>query len=242
MLALNGIFVLVTQHGLEYPQFYERLYQMTTADAFAAKHRAQFFKLADLFLASGLVPAYTAAAFAKKMARLALSAPPAGAMTAIAFIHNLIRRHPSCMVLLDCVPPANAASSAAGDDDDSGGGAADAQQAGLDVFDEHEPDPSKCRAVESSLWEVQRLRNHYCPQVATLCTVLDKDLTDRPRTNEVDIDPILSTSYTSLFNAELARRLKQVPLAFYQRQPTKLFDDNCDADFGGWDFGGDAEQ
>ena len=87
--------------GLEYPAFYTRLYNLITAEAFAAKHRAQFFKLADLFLSSGLVPAYTIAAFAKKLARLAVSASPAGAMLAIAFIHNIIRRHPSCMVLLD---------------------------------------------------------------------------------------------------------------------------------------------
>lgn len=26
MLALNGLFVLMTSHGLEYPQFYVRLY------------------------------------------------------------------------------------------------------------------------------------------------------------------------------------------------------------------------
>ncbi len=26
MLALNGMFLLMTQHGLEYPQFYVRLY------------------------------------------------------------------------------------------------------------------------------------------------------------------------------------------------------------------------
>ena len=39
-----------------------------------------------------MVPAYTAAAFAKKLARLALKAPPAGAMLAIGFIHNIIRR------------------------------------------------------------------------------------------------------------------------------------------------------
>ena len=107
-------------------------------------------QLADLFLSSGLVPAYTAASFAKKMARLAVDAPPAGAMMAIAFIHNLIRRHPTCMVLLD-----NPASSA-GDD---------ASSRGLDVFDETEEDPSKTRAVESSLWELYCLRNHYCPQV-----------------------------------------------------------------------------
>jgi hypothetical protein len=46
--------------------------------AAAAGCRVKFFQLADIFLASGMVPAYTAAAFAKKMARLALRAPPAG--------------------------------------------------------------------------------------------------------------------------------------------------------------------
>ena len=44
-----------------------------------ARQRARFFELADVFLSSGLVPAYTAAAFAKRFARLALTAPPAGA-------------------------------------------------------------------------------------------------------------------------------------------------------------------
>lgn len=57
------------------------------------RRRVQFFQLADIFLASGMVPAYTAAAFAKKMARLALRAPPGGAMVAIGFIHNIIRRY-----------------------------------------------------------------------------------------------------------------------------------------------------
>lgn len=41
ILALNGIFTLVTRHGLEYPAFYARLYSLLTQDAFAAKHRAQ---------------------------------------------------------------------------------------------------------------------------------------------------------------------------------------------------------
>jgi hypothetical protein len=38
----------------------------------------RFLQLADVFLASSMVPAYTAAAFAKRFARIALRAPPAG--------------------------------------------------------------------------------------------------------------------------------------------------------------------
>ena len=30
MLALHGIFTLVTKHGLEYPHFYQRLYRLLT--------------------------------------------------------------------------------------------------------------------------------------------------------------------------------------------------------------------
>jgi hypothetical protein len=39
MLALHGIFVLVTRHGLEYPAFYARLYQLLTPGALRSKHR-----------------------------------------------------------------------------------------------------------------------------------------------------------------------------------------------------------
>lgn len=39
MLALNGIFTLVTRHGLEYPAFYARLYGLISASAFLSKHR-----------------------------------------------------------------------------------------------------------------------------------------------------------------------------------------------------------
>ncbi|GAX81728.1 hypothetical protein CEUSTIGMA_g9156.t1 [Chlamydomonas eustigma] len=264
MLALNGIFVLVTQHGLEYPAFYTKLYNLITADAFHAKHRAQFFKLADLFLSSALVPAYTAAAFAKRMARLAVSAPPAGAMTAIAFIHNLLRRHPACIILID--NPSHAKSKAgtvltdihtATEDDYHqealGSSLVDLEEGCKipspssnapthhpsrlgDVYDETQEDPAKSRAVESSLWELTCLRNHYCPQVAALCSILDKDLTDRTKTTEVDMDPLVSASYSSLFSQEVERRLKQVPLAFYQQPPTKLFDARDLSDFLGWKF------
>lgn len=44
ILALHGIFVLVTKHGLEYPQFFTRLYNLLVADVFYSRHRAQFLK------------------------------------------------------------------------------------------------------------------------------------------------------------------------------------------------------
>ena len=40
-----------------------------------------------------------------------------------------------------------------------------ASSLGEDVYDEAETDPAKCRALNSSLWEVAALRSHYDPQV-----------------------------------------------------------------------------
>jgi U3 small nucleolar RNA-associated protein 19 len=71
--------------------------------------------------------------------------------------------------------------------------------------------------------------------VAAFVAVLDKDLTDRRKTAEVDIMPLLTGSYTSLVSAELARRLKRVPFAFYAEKPAGLFDkEACGGDFVGW--------
>lgn len=57
-------------------------------------------QLLDLSLKSPLLPSYLAAAFAKKLGRMALKSPPAGALIVIAIVHNLLRRHPSinCLV------------------------------------------------------------------------------------------------------------------------------------------------
>ncbi|GIL99464.1 hypothetical protein Vretimale_4623, partial [Volvox reticuliferus] len=129
-------------------------------------------------LSSSLIPAYTVAAFVKRFARLALGASPAGAMIAIAFIHNLLRRHPALNVMLRRPHPGPRSGSNTSTEPSSNGSAASitrlsAESAqpspslsgpGVDPYDEAEADPAKSRAVESFLWEVEALRNHYCPQ------------------------------------------------------------------------------
>ncbi len=240
MLALNGIFILVTQHGLEYPKFYERLYGLFTPDIFLSRHRLRFFQLADIFLASPMVPAYTAAAFAKRFARQSLSAPPAGALIAIVFIHNLLRRHPACVQLVHRAPPGGLAAVATTIPQTVEEASAMKQKGpvwrGEDVFDVTEPDPAKSRALESSLWELTALKNHADPSVVSYCGILEKDLSDRKRTAEIDVGDVLSASYTSMFTREVERRLKSVPAAFYavDEAPKKVMDDQCSIDFQGW--------
>ena len=58
---------------------------------------------------------------------------------AAVFVTNLIKRHPNCKVLLH---------RQATDDRDN-------ITANTDPFDLNEPDPAKCAALESSLWELK---------------------------------------------------------------------------------------
>ena len=235
MLALHGLFVLVTRHGLEYPRFYPRLYALLAGDGLPSlppAQRARFLRLADAFLASPAVPAYSAAAFAKRFARVALrSADPGLALACLAFVHNLVRRHPSCMVLLHrpvaveggaggggagggAAPPPPPAPPAKKKQRRGGGSKEDAggPQARWDVYDEAAGDPADSSAVESSLWEVGALRRHHCPHVAALAHRLaGKDLADRKGTAEMDVSGLLEASAGTLAAEDYGRRLKAAP-------------------------------
>jgi U3 small nucleolar RNA-associated protein 19 len=86
---------------------------------------------------------------------------------------------------------------------------------GEDVYDMDEPDPANSRALESSLWELSVFRNHADPTVAKYCSILDKDMTDRRKSTEVNIEEVLSASYSFMFDKEIKKRLKAVPTAVY---------------------------
>ncbi|CAF1686236.1 unnamed protein product, partial [Adineta ricciae] len=90
ILALHGLYVLLTQYNLEYPFFFGKLYALLTVDLFSAKYKARFFYLLDIFLQSSHLPANLVASFAKRLARLALLIPQHDQCLIITFIYNLI--------------------------------------------------------------------------------------------------------------------------------------------------------
>ncbi|ERN17168.1 nucleolar complex protein 4 homolog B isoform X1 [Amborella trichopoda] len=237
VMALNGLFILMTQHGLEYPDFYKKLYALLAPSIFRAKHRSHFFQLLDSCLKSPLLPAYLTAAFAKKLSRLALSAPPSGALVIIALIHNLLRRHPSINCLVHRTVYDELDTSQRDIDNEARGSKTGVDsyigESGVDHFRIEETDPVKANAMRSSLWEVETLRRHYCPAVSRFVLSLENDLTVRAKTSEVAINDFSSGSYGTIFNDAVGRRIKQVPLAFYKMRPTSLFPE---ADFPGWKF------
>ena len=100
VMALQALFMLISEHGLDYPEFYPKLYAVLDLGVMHAKHRGRFFDLLDKFLGSSHLASYLVAAFAKKVARLALFAPPGPAMFAVVLLSNLLKKHPTCLSLV----------------------------------------------------------------------------------------------------------------------------------------------
>uniref|UniRef100_A0A8C0K943 Nucleolar complex associated 4 homolog n=1 Tax=Canis lupus dingo TaxID=286419 RepID=A0A8C0K943_CANLU len=204
LLALNGLFILIHQHNLEYPDFYRKLYGLLDPSIFHVKYRARFFHLADLFLSSSHLPAYLVAAFAKRLSRLALTAPPEALLMVLPFICNLLRRHPACRVLVH---------HPLGHELDS------------DPFDPEEGNPAESRALESSLWELQALQQHYHPEVSQAASVINQALS----VSEISIAPLLELTAFEIFERNLKKKCQEsVPLQFIPAQGLLgLQDDLC---------------
>jgi len=180
--ALNSLFVLMTKHNLEYPNFYKSLYGLINEQCFFSKWRGRFFRLLSLCLGSSHLPAYVVAAFCKKLTRCSLSAPVSGCLFTIAFVQNLLLKFPECNILVD----------RPGESGDF-----------VDGFDELETDPSKCGAINSSLWELAALKKHFHPDVVKLAHVFDKS--KRSETVLNDLEGYLENSYKSLFTKEIQK-------------------------------------
>jgi U3 small nucleolar RNA-associated protein 19 len=182
LLALNGLFALMQKYNLDYPNFYTKLYALFDGSIMHAKYRSRFFRLVDLFLSSSHLPAAVTASFIKKMARLALFAPPAAVVATVPFIYNQLKRHPTCMKMIH---------------NPDG-------KAGQDPFDEHEEDPLLTNAIDSSLWEIDTLQSHYHPNVSTLAKIMSQPF----RKPQYLLEDFLDHSYGSLMQAEQTRRIR----------------------------------
>jgi U3 small nucleolar RNA-associated protein 19 len=146
LLALQGIFILIHKYNMSYPDIYEKLYAMFEPEIFHMKFKPRLFHLADIFLTSTYLPETLVAAFAKRLARLALIAPPQDIIIILYFIGNLIIRHPGLKRLI-CDP--------------NGG-----QEISNDPYLMDERDPNKSHALESAFWEIQLLKGHVLPNIA----------------------------------------------------------------------------
>ncbi|WAR02028.1 NOC4B-like protein [Mya arenaria] len=190
LLASNGLFILITKYNLHYPDFYKKLYSLFEPSIFHVKYKARFFHLCDLFLSSTHLPAHLVAAFAKRLARISLSAPPAGLLVAVPFIYNMIIRHPACKKLIHRP-----------DSDMS---------FDTDPYDPEEEDPEKCGAMNSCLWELKSLQYHYHPDVFKIAKKMDVGIPDM----EIDLAEKFDLTANDLFEKEVQKKQKTVAVTF----------------------------
>jgi hypothetical protein len=193
VLSLNGLFILIHKHHLDYPDFYRRLYSVLDPSILSAKYMPRFFHLLDIFLSSTHLPLYLVAAFVKKLSRMVLLSPPHGVIVIVVMVTNLIKRHPNCKVLLHRREEVGN---------------------GEDPFIESEVDPAKCRALESSLWEIETLKHHYAPGVTDrVCKLLSPEELAKP---EEQIGEFLDLDFNELFEEKffLVEEGTDVPMTF----------------------------
>ena len=100
LAALTCLFPLLRDYGLDYQGYYKRLYAMVDATLFQSQSRFAFLPLLDASLKSSHLPTVLVAAFAKRLSRIALWSPPAGALFVLPFVFNLLRRFPECIRLI----------------------------------------------------------------------------------------------------------------------------------------------
>ncbi|XP_033110939.1 nucleolar complex protein 4 homolog [Anneissia japonica] len=86
-----------------------------------------------------------------------------------------------------------------------------------DPFLVEEMDPSKCKALESSLLELETLKLHYVPNVATSAGSISRPF---PKV-EWDLTEFYESSYDEMFFTEIKKKVRHVALEF--EPPSGLF-------------------
>lgn len=182
LLALSGVFYLIQEKNLDYPSFYRKLYSLLDSEILHSKHRSRFFRLMDTFLASTHLPAVLVASFIKRLSRLTLNAPPGGVVAVVPWIYNLLKKHPTCTLMIHRETP-------------TAEGKEILEKEGMDdPFLPDEEDPMETHAIESSLWEIVMLQSHYHPNVATLAKIISEQFTK----HSYNLEDFLDHSYGSV--------------------------------------------
>lgn len=193
VLSLSGLFYLLTKHQLGDPdivgdssrEFYGKLFDLMSPEVFQLKYRVRFLRLMHLSLRSTLLPSAYVAAFVKKSARVAvLCESPAATMWLLVHIYSLMQRHKTL-----CYPLLHKGSTEAMQFDDDPFQPTSLAEAGKQV-------------QETSLWELELLKTHYCPAVVRLANLFDMNFFTKTA-RRMDHEDFLDLSFDKLFQQEL---------------------------------------
>jgi len=151
--SLEGIFNLMVKHNFEYPNFYQQVYGLTKPRICYSIHRKKFFDLLDVFLSSTHLPAYLVAAFIKRLSRMLLWSPVECQEPLLSTIRNLLVRHPGTQCLVHRDEPIDIAD---------------------DPYRDDVENPKDSCALESSLWEIKSMQEHWFLDVIKRANFVDK--------------------------------------------------------------------
>ena len=157
ILALKALFILLSKHGLDSPEYYTKLYNLLTVQTIASagedckevksvfemdiETKSRFFRVLDLSLRSATLPSKIIAAFMKRIGFLMVSGAiwqTNDLLFGLSLIANLAKRHPRTLKLLT----RNRLSHKLG------------IKLERDPYLHTEKNPLKSKAMQSSLWEV----------------------------------------------------------------------------------------
>ena len=158
ILALKALFILLSKHGLDSPEYYTKLYNLLTVQTIAGEDcnevksvfemdietKSRFFRVLDLSLRSTALPSKLIAAFMKRVGYLMVSGAiwqTNDLLFGLSLIANLAKRHPRTLKLLT----RNRLSLKLG------------IKLEADPYLHEEKNPLKSKALQSSLWEVEIL-------------------------------------------------------------------------------------
>jgi len=190
LLSLSGLYYLISEKNLDYPDFFKKLYSLLDADLLYSKHRSRFFRLLNTFMSSTHLPAALVASFIKRLSRLALDAPPAAIVAIVPWIYNLLKSHPTCTFMIHRVPRTTEELETL-------------EEEGMDdPFDMDEADPTETGAIDSCLWELVTLQSHYHPNVASLAKIISEQFTKASYNLEDFLDHLYSS--VGLLNSLIA--------------------------------------
>ena len=178
ILGLRTIFVLLEKHGLDYPHYYKRLYNLLIPKFVPSQNqivsvftlsipeeKQRFLRLLDLSLRSTKLPSKLIAAFMKRLGRLLVSHGvcfgQSDQMYVISLIANLIKRHPRVVRLIHRrrkIFKENPTFES-------------------DPYNAKEEDPLKSKAMKSSMWELDLvMKDEFDEQVRNYTKLLKGDL------------------------------------------------------------------
>jgi U3 small nucleolar RNA-associated protein 19 len=184
LLALSGVFFLMTECNLDYPSFYAKLYSLLDASILHSRHRSRVFRLLDVCLGSSHLPVAMVASFIKRLSRLSLCAPPSAIVFVIPWLYNLFRKHPQTTFLMHRIAPMR----------DPEWRAICESEGFADPFNMAESDPMETGALDSCVWELVQLQGHYHPNVATIAKIVSEQFTKA----SYNVEDFLDHSYASV--------------------------------------------